>query len=242
VVNRYKTSIHYWEMWNEPDHFHYWNSGEAAYIQNVMVPGYTAAKAADPSAIVILTGTSVWNAGWVDQIYAAGAGSDFDIIAYHDYGGSPQNTATNVLAELNRHGQGAKPIWLGEYGVQESSVSDSQQMNLMRQVLLSNAPIAMAEWYNLRDDNSMTCCPPQVAVVGSWGIVMHDDATMKNGFALMQSLLAGTFAPPPVPGPTSPPGSPPPPESQASPSPLPPDRSPEPAPVASPSPTPSPRR
>lgn len=239
IVGRYHTSIHEWEMWNEPDHPHYWNSGEPAYVQDIVIPGYQAAKSADSTAKVILAGPSVWSGGWFGGVFSNGGGSSFDIVAYHDYGGSPQQTAYSVQAAEVANG-GRWPIWLGEYGVQEGSASDTQQQALMTAVLTSSAPIAMAQWYNLRDDFSMTCCPPQVAVTGSWGLVMHDDSTMKNGFATMQALLAGKGVPPPGPGPTGapPPGS----EPQASPSPIAPERSPEPGPVASPSPTPSPRR
>jgi len=193
IVGRYHSSIHYWEMWNEPDHPHYWNSGEGAYVQNIVIPGYSAVKAVDPTAKVILAGPSTWSGGWFNGVFAGGGGSSFDIVAYHDYGGSPQNTAFSVQAAEAARG-GKWPIWLGEYGVQEASVSDTQQQALMIAVLTSSAPIAVAQWYNLRDDFSMTCCPAQVAVTGNWGVVMHDDVTMKNGFATMQSLLAGTFS------------------------------------------------
>ena len=79
----------------------------------------------------------------------------------------------------------------------------------MTAVLMSNAPLAIAQWYTLRDYNSMTCCPPAVAVTGSWGLVMRDDATMKNGFATMQALLTdggGAPGPTPIPSGSAPPG------------------------------------
>ena len=251
IVGRYHTSIHYWEMWNEPDHTHYWNSGEAAYVQDIVIPGYTAAKAVDPKAHVILAGPSVWSGGWFNGVFAAGGGSSFDIVAYHDYGGSPQQTAFNVQSAEQAH-SGKWPIWLGEYGVQEGAVADTQQQALMIAVLTSSAPLAMAQWYNIRDDFSMTCCPPQVAVTGSWGLVMHNDTTMKNGFATMQALLAGTFsgtAPAPSSGPEGSSGPKPTPSGDAAPPPAPAGApeggnggSPSPTPPAIPSPSASPRR
>lgn len=220
IVGRYHATIHEWEMWNEPDHFHYWNSGEAAYVQSIVIPGYKAAKAADSTSKVILAGPSVWSAGWFNGVFTSGGGTSFDIVAYHDYGGSPQQTAFSVQAAEQAHG-GRWPIWLGEYGVQEGSLSDTQQQALMTAVLTSSAPLAMAQWYNLRDDFSMTCCPAQVAVAASWGLVMHNDSTMKNGFATMQCLLLGSCAGTPVPpgatpGPTP---TPKPPEVHVSPTP-----------------------
>ena len=194
IVGRYHNSIHYWEMWNEPDHYHYWNAGEQAYVSNILVPGYAATKAADPSAKVIIGAPSWANNGWLNSVYSMGGGNSFDIMAWHDYSGGGQvlADAQSVQNVLNAHGQSNKPLWLGEYGVQEQSTSDTQQQALMRQVLQAqNSPIAMAIWYNLRDDNSMTCCPPSVVVAANWGLVAHDDATFKQGFNVLKQLIAG---------------------------------------------------
>lgn len=194
IVGRYHASIHYWELWNEPDGSHYWNSGEQAYVSSVLVPGYKAAKSADPAAQVILGGPASADAKWLNGVFDLGGGASFDIMAFHDYGGgtSELTDANAVEAILSAHGQASKPIWLGEYGVQENSIADTGQQYLLRTVLTAtNTPIAMAEWYNLRDDYSMTCCPAQVAVTGYWGLVRHDDATKKDAFATLQQLIAG---------------------------------------------------
>jgi hypothetical protein len=245
IVGRYHTSIHVWEMWNEPDHSAYWSAGEASYVTSIVIPGYAGVKSVDPSARVILAGPSAWSNSWFDSVFSNGGGSSFDIVAYHDYGASPQQTAFAVQAAEAQHG-GKWPIWLGEYGVQEGAVSDTQQQALMTAVLTSSAPIAMAQWYNLRNDFSMTCCPPQVAVTGSWGLVMHDDSTMKNGFATMQALLSGRGVPAPSPTAAPPPPATAPPSPSGSP-----EHPPTPTPIPSPtpgvtppaaSPTPSPKR
>ena len=232
IVGRYHTSIHYWEMWNEPDHSAYFSGSEATYVTSIVIPGYAGVKSADPTAKVILAGPSAWNNSWFDGIFSNGGGSSFDIVAYHDYGSSPQQTAFAVQAAEAQH-SGKWPIWLGEYGIQEGAVSDTQQIALMTAVLTSTAPIAMAQWYNLRNDFSMTCCPPAIAVTGSWGLVMHDDTTMKNGFATMQSLLAGRG----VPGQPPPTSAPPPPTSGPTPSG---DHPPTPSPIPTPTPGPTP--
>lgn len=193
IVGRYHTTIHYWELWNEPDGSHYWNSGEQAYVSSVLIPGYKAVKSADPQAQVILGGPASADAQWLNNIYSMGGGASFDIMAFHDYGGgtSELTDANAVEGILSAHGQTSKPLWLGEYGVQEDSIADTGQQYLLRTVLTAtNTPIAMAEWYNLRDDYSMTCCPAQIAVTGHWGLVQHDDVTKKDAFAMLQQLIA----------------------------------------------------
>ncbi|HKV84575.1 MAG TPA: glycosyl hydrolase [Ktedonobacterales bacterium] len=194
IVARYHTTIHYWELWNEPDGSHYWNSGEQAYVASVLTPGYQAAKAAEPQARIILGGPASADAKWLNGVYDLGGGNSFDIMAFHDYGGgtSELTDAIAVEAILSAHGQASKPLWLGEYGVQENTTADAGQQYLLRTVLTAtNSPIAVAEWYNLRDDYSMTCCPAQVAVTGNWGLVQHDDVTKKDAFATLRQLIAG---------------------------------------------------
>ncbi|HKV86358.1 MAG TPA: PKD domain-containing protein, partial [Candidatus Dormibacteraeota bacterium] len=191
LVARYKASIHVWEMWNEPDGTHYWNTSEAAYVSSILIPGYNAVKATDPSAKVIMGAPACATCGWIDGIYSNGGGNYFDIAAIHDYNADPVAAAVMTYNSLVGNGQGSKPIWLGEYGVQENTTSDSQQQALMTLGLTEAGHPSVAQWYNLRDDNSMTCCPPAVAVAAQWGVVQHDDVTKKAGFATMQGLLGG---------------------------------------------------
>jgi hypothetical protein len=207
-VHRYDAQLSVVEMWNEPDDGNYWNSGEAAYISSILSPGYAAVKAVDPRVQVEM-GAPVNDSGsccsWLDGLLNANA--PFDIAAYHNYVGTAVSEAGTYQQHLAAHGRGATPIWLGEYGAQENSLGDTSQQSLFTSVLTSSAPLAMAQWYNLRDDNAMTCCPMAVAVSAYWGLVQHDDVTLKQGYSVMQSLLAGqsaggTSAPAPTASPT----------------------------------------
>jgi hypothetical protein len=242
-VQRYDAQLSAIEMWNEPDDGNYWNSGEAAYISSILSPGYSAVKAVDPRVQVEM-GASINDSGscctWLDGLLNANA--PFDIAAYHNYVGTAVSEAGTYQQHLAAHGRGTTPIWLGEYGVEENSVDDTNQQQLMTSVLTSSAPIAVAQWYNLRDDDSMTCCPQAVAVAGYWGVVQHDDVTRKQGFATMQQLLGGQPAPPsPTPSPSSAPTPTPAPTPSQTPGPTPtPEPTPSGTPTATPSPSPTP--
>jgi hypothetical protein len=192
VVSRYKSSVHVWELWNEPDGFHYWDGTEQQYVSDVLVPGYTAAHTADPATAVELGAPSYANRAWLNTIYDDGGGNSFDIMGWHDYGGAGQILGDARVMEgvLQAHGQANKPLWLGEFGVQELNVNDTAQQYLLKTVLTAqNSPIAVAMWYNLRDDSAYNCCPPMDAKDASWGLVTRD-GVQRQGFALLQQLIA----------------------------------------------------
>jgi hypothetical protein len=231
IVNRYKANVHYWEMWNEPDLNQYWNSSTANYVSQILAPGYGAVHAADPSAKVIV-GPS--NPSWYGNLLPAGAKGYFDIAAYHAYNGGALGGSSTVKSFLNGAGINV-PIWVGEYGLEENTIHDTGQTGLLTGALTGAAPVDVAIWYSIRDDNSATCCPPVGVHPQYYGLVQYDGVTKKDGYAKMQQLLTGTVPPPtPTPSPTASPS----PSPSASPTPSP-SGSPRPSPTASPSPSPS---
>jgi hypothetical protein len=197
MVARYHGSIRFWEMWNEPDLNTYWQGTEQDYVRDVLVPGHAAARAADPGAQVVLGGPSSPSVAWLDAIYTLGGGTSFEVMAFHDYSWDTTvlNDARTVRGVLDRHGQGDKPLWLGEYGYQEAGPHDRTQQHFMTTVLTAASPLTMAIWYALRDDEAMTCCPASVVKTGLWGLVQRDDRTLKDGYATMRSLLTGRVQP-----------------------------------------------
>lgn len=190
-AHRYRAAFDAYDLWDEPDLQRYWTGDAKDYVQEVLQPGYRAIKRADPHARVVLGGPQTADVGWLDDVYRYGGGRFFDVVQFHDYIADRQifDHARQVRAVLRAHRQARKPIWLGEYGVQESGVDDIHQDALMRLVLTENAPIALAAWYSLRDDDVMTCCPPTLIKHESYG-VMTKEYVPKRGFATMRALLA----------------------------------------------------
>ena len=187
LVGRYHSSIHYWELWNEPDLDKYWSAGERAYVESILVPGYQGVKSADPSAQVVLGGPSWASGDWYSRIYQYGGGDNFDIASWHVYGSASMTlaSASTVQQMLAAHGQANKPLWLGEFGA-----TGSAQASLLTAVLTSDSPIAQADWYNLRDEAAMSCCPPTVAVQGNWGLVRRDGVSLKPAFTTLRNLIS----------------------------------------------------
>ena len=192
VVRRYRATIHEWEFWDEPDLQRYWNGDQSVYVQRIVIEGYRAAKAIDRHARVILAASQQPDAGWLRGVYRLGGGDSFDVVSYHDYSGdrSVLAHASIVRAVLLEQGQGGKPIRLGEYGLQEAGVNDVRQRALIQAVMTEPAPIALAQWYALRDDYNMNCCPPKAVLFEPFGVVTHS-YRRKLAFATLRELLHG---------------------------------------------------
>jgi glycosyl hydrolase family 42 (putative beta-galactosidase) len=191
-ARRYRRSIDYYELWNEPNSARYWEGSQPSYVMNVLVPGYRAVKTVDPRAKVLLGGPTSADIGWLHGIYSNGGGRFFDVLAYHDYTGDPTELTPHAVAVqgvLEAHGQRHKPIWLGEYGIQEPQLADVHQQRLMLAALTESTPLAVAQWYSLRDDFPSTCCPPARVKSEFYGLMTHDYVP-KRGYELMRELLA----------------------------------------------------
>jgi hypothetical protein len=205
-MNRYGSRVNAVEMWNEPDGGQSLVANNPSlYVQDILIPGYRAVKATFPTVNVI-EGGSINDSGvccpWLTGIYNAGGGAYFDIAAFHDYGGNYGQVTQAYRSVLSAHGQGGKPIWMGEYGV--SDATGSQQSSLIQAALNGTPGLAMAQFYTLRDESVYNCCPP--AATGEhklYGVVAADDVTKKVSFTTMQSLLGGAAPPPPAPTPTA---------------------------------------
>jgi hypothetical protein len=96
--NRGRSGCHLWEIWNEPNYtgFNPTPTNIAAYVA-LLQAAYTAIRAADPGATVVLGGILrggtpagfetgvVEDTHWLEQIYALGGGGYFDAVGYHPY-------------------------------------------------------------------------------------------------------------------------------------------------------------
>jgi hypothetical protein len=190
VARRYRAFVGSYELWNEPDLDRYWSGSPQEYVTDVLRPGYRAIKAHDRRARVVLGGPATPDLEWLDELYRSGGGRSFDVMSFHDYSGDSSilTDARLIRRALDAHGQTRKPIWLGEYGLQEAASADVHQQALVRLVLTGKAPIARAFWYSLRDDSVMSCCPPQTIKDETYG-VMTSSYLPKDAFATMRQLL-----------------------------------------------------
>lgn len=122
TVERYHDRIKHWVIWNEQDGGFWKPEPNAAQYVPLLKIAYEEIKAVDPTGQVIVGGLTNWNAGYLKEMYAAGAKGYFDIMACHRYGwgmdGSSQ--VSRMMADLRQvmadHQQADIPLWILECG------------------------------------------------------------------------------------------------------------------------------
>ena len=118
-----------WEIWNEANQPAFWNGSVDQYVALL---GLAAAsvRAASPSSVVVLGGTSYNDDGWIESVYERGGRGSFDVVATHPYpapADAPPDAAVSdamwtldhvkaVRDVMDAHGDSSLPIWFTEFG------------------------------------------------------------------------------------------------------------------------------
>jgi hypothetical protein len=129
-----------YEVWNEPDENVFWHPGpDAGQYAAMLRAAYSGIKAGDPAATVVAGPMTGNDYGWLESLYAAGAGGSFDVVAVHtdtsclDRGPDEFYREADKLARFTflgyrtvhdtmaAHGDGGKPIWMSELGWSSTS-------------------------------------------------------------------------------------------------------------------------
>ena len=86
VVSRYKYTVKYWEIWNEPDSKTYWQpQDEMKTYTELLQRCYRAAKEIDPSCKIVLGGMTAQGVYAMRRIYELGGKDYFDILNIHPF-------------------------------------------------------------------------------------------------------------------------------------------------------------
>jgi Big-like domain-containing protein len=124
-----------YEVWNEEDETDFWGAAvDAGHYAAILKAAYPKLKAADPQAKVLLGPLTGNNYGFLQQVYASGAGGSFDAASVHtdtaclvdppsSYYRENGNVARftflgfrTVHDVMAANGDSAKAIWMTELG------------------------------------------------------------------------------------------------------------------------------
>jgi hypothetical protein len=148
---RYSSSITHWEIWNEPNHPGFFAPCPSVPVYfGLLRSAYTAIHRVQPNAVVISGGLANRRDGFcsiapktfTDQLYALGGGAFLDALAVHPYTWPDTvaedtrgywNAVADVHATMDANGDGAKKVWITEYGAPTGTagVSDERQAQIV---------------------------------------------------------------------------------------------------------------
>ena len=211
VVSYFAGRVSAWEIWNEPNQAGFWSGTPAQYV-DLLGPCYTAVKAADPSALVVLGGPAYNDTGWLADVFAAGAVGSFDVLATHPYM-SPSDLApttadtdgTNIwlmthvdaVRAVQLAAGDSSPIWFTEFGWSShevasehnwlQGVSEAEQASYLTStisdVIASRDYIEAAFWYGDRNRGDGT------DQENNYGLLTVDDG-IKPSYLALRELMA----------------------------------------------------
>ena len=138
------------EVWNEPNDQHFWdapNGPDASVYAALLQATYPAVKQAAPNVRVLAGSLAFNDPGYVQGMYAAGAGDSFDALSVHPYSlaaspddrRDPSHSFTDALQDLPlalaQAGQSGKPIWITEMGWSTNMVTDATRAAYMARAI-----------------------------------------------------------------------------------------------------------
>ena len=191
VAARYP-QVQYWEVWNEPNTTYFWRPSPdpARYVQLLKL-SYSAIKAANPNAVVVLGGLSpgagngqvntTLASSFLQSVYQDGGKSYFDAVGFHPYNdGAPPDSyladyVNSVHDVMTQNADGNKPVWITEIGwfvgAGTNALSEAEQADYLSRsftILYSLNYVERVYWYNLKDysDPSSTVTPSPPTACG----------------------------------------------------------------------------
>jgi len=117
--------IREWQIWNEPNVRAFWHPKNkkrwAEEYGKLLRPAFRAVRRYDPRAKVVLAGLANYSWSSLDRLYrTAGIHGKFDVADVHPFTARKHGVVEIVRRfkrVLSRHGDGSKPVWVGELGL-----------------------------------------------------------------------------------------------------------------------------
>lgn len=206
VIDRYKNSIKYWSIWNEPNLRDFFAPGKDIFVQQVLLPAAQTIRAADPTAFLVgpelshKTEVGMEWYFWLKYILD-NAGGYFDIISHHIY----EDLGVYLMYEMlengdklipavkqiiRESGQENKPFWITETGWNTSKFSEPMQSLRYLDMLQTRARKDYPQkifFYEIIDDPNSS--------KGPFGI-LRDNSEAKPAYNVYRDYIAGLYPDP----------------------------------------------
>lgn len=217
VAERYKGSIHYYQIWNEPNIYPEWGDQQIdpAGYTDLLCRTYQVLKEIDPEIVVLsaaigptvdLSGRDAYDLLYLQRLYDFGAGDCFDILSAQGYGlfsGPTDRRMRPTVMNFGRHqwlrdimvanGDAEKPIWISEAGWNPvPPLPGIWGYDTYGTVSMAEA----ADYVPIAYERALSEWP-YVGVINYWFLKRHDDSERLQSWYYFR-LLEPDFTPTPI--------------------------------------------
>jgi len=203
TVRRYKNSIKYWCIWNEPNLDDFFAEGKDAFVEKIFIPAGDGIRGTDPTAFIVGPGLShLTSQGrewyfWMTYILTL-AGEYIDVVSHHIYKSEGVSRIYDVLEQgdnlipavkdvVKDTGHEFKPFWITETGWHTNQVSETEQgdryLSMLQKRKEKDYPKKIF-FYEIKDDPAPGIEP--------WGI-LRSDLTAKPAYSVYKDFIAGKY-------------------------------------------------
>ena len=124
AIERYKEKISYWEIWNEPNHPHYWGAAPSGAEYGKLVSATSdVIKSVDSKAKIIGGALAGLDPEFTANFLANGVAKKIDILSFHNYAELPEDRIYKAIETwdvINKFNPSLE-LWQGECGYPSSS-------------------------------------------------------------------------------------------------------------------------
>lgn len=215
LAGRYKGKVSAWEIWNEPNLGQFWGpAADPSAYSALLRQAYPAIKRVAPEATVVTGGlaqpgnsaTNMESLQFLQLMYGSGARNYFDAVGNHPYT-SPRlpldsgaynwrkmyATTPSFRSVMDQYGDGAKKIWVTEYGgptygtdLYGTRMTEDQQAAMVTQSLQLAASYSWMGpmfWYNFKDFCGYDASRSTECYYG----LLRSDSTPKPAYSAYQA-------------------------------------------------------
>lgn len=193
-VRKFKNSIYFWEVWNEPNmtelRFRY---GTPQEFLDLLERTYNIIKKENPQAQVIVNSdmSDRESRTFTEEFLSLNSSPYYDILSLHPYGGGDTLLEENIFNERIAQQQAVmekyhvtKPLMISEIGQPDEKIGELKQADLaefaFNNAFQKNLPIV---WFNY-SDKRLSNIDGQTG----WGIV-RTDGSFKPAYERLKRLM-----------------------------------------------------
>ncbi|MDK2972462.1 MAG: polysaccharide biosynthesis protein PslG [Candidatus Sumerlaeota bacterium] len=188
AASRYKDSVDYWEIWNEPNLEFFWaTTPNAANYARLVAAAAPRIRAANPDAVIAGGAVSGIDQTYLETAFQNGLLDHIDVLTIHPYRiNAPESINTEVAqlrARMANHTSRDIPIWTGEWGYNTAwtEVTPTGQAKCLARMMVNNLSIGIQNsiWFSVHPfKEAQTGDDPE------WALVDYELAPRPSYYAL----------------------------------------------------------